>query len=141
MDARLEAFMAHVPIEELDGGVLSRPLEALLESVRIRWPGFPRADAAFCAYLGERFSDEGDLTKAIENRHAEDLYLAFHCLRGHAQAIQSLDAVLNEGVAVAVRRMDASDAFVEEVQQQVRVKLLVPERGGSPRLSKYRGSG
>jgi RNA polymerase sigma-70 factor (ECF subfamily) len=72
--------------------------------------------------------------------HAADLALARAAAAGDAAAIRAVDDLLGE-VAPAVRRIDASAGFVDEVRQALRVRLLVGEGGEPPRIAGYGGRG
>jgi len=74
-----------------------------------------------------------------EIQHAADLALARACLGGDAAALGQLDRLLAEAATAALRAIDPSPAFADDVIQQVRVKLLVGD--GAPRLATYAGRG
>jgi RNA polymerase sigma-70 factor (ECF subfamily) len=67
-----------------------------------------------------------------------DLYLAAACAEGDAAAIQHFEKAVLSKVGVTVRRVDDSEAFVDEVRQELRVHLLL---GGDrkPRVGSYSG--
>lgn len=69
-----------------------------------------------------------------------DIALAWAAGRGDATALRQIDALVAE-IGPAVRRIDGSPAFVDEVSQAVRVRLLVAEPGAAPRIAGYRGRG
>ncbi|WP_375773472.1 sigma-70 family RNA polymerase sigma factor [Archangium gephyra] len=73
--------------------------------------------------------------------HLADLYLAFAAARGHAAALRLLDERLLSGIEPAVRRVDSTPAFLDEVRQVLRLSLLVGTEDAPPRLMKYKGSG
>ncbi len=74
-----------------------------------------------------------------------DLALARACLDGSREALAALDRLLAAACVPALRPIDPSPAFADEVIQVLRVKLLVGGGGGSddagPRLSTYAGRG
>jgi RNA polymerase sigma-70 factor (ECF subfamily) len=81
-----------------------------------------------------------DAAPAVE--YVADLALARACLDGDADALARLDRLLAEASIAALRAMDPSPAFADDVIQQVRVKLLVGGAGDdSPRLATYAGRG
>ncbi len=69
--------------------------------------------------------------------HADDLRLASAAARGDAAALREVDALI-AAADPAVRRIDGAAAFVDEVRQAVRVRLLV---GAPPRIAAYAGRG
>ncbi len=73
--------------------------------------------------------------------HVEDLVLALACARGHAAAIRDFETRLLPQTRPPVARIDATRAFVDEVQQRVRTHLLVAEPPAQPRIATYAGRG
>ena len=67
-----------------------------------------------------------------------ELQLAQACARGEPAALRTLEQQYLPRVRVAVERIDSSPAFVDDVLQMVRQKLLV---GPSPRISEFAASG
>ena len=72
--------------------------------------------------------------------HAGDLALACGIVAGDAVALRRFETLCAGELAAAVRAIDASPAFVTEIAQRARVRLLVAE-GGPPRIASYRGAG
>ena len=74
--------------------------------------------------------------------HQGDLELARACLAGDERALAQLDRLLAEACTPALRTIDPSPAFADDVVQQVRVRLLMgtPE-DRAPRLASYAGRG
>lgn len=77
-------------------------------------------------------------TEGLENVRAADLYLATACLAGDTAALAALDEHVISRIDKAVSGIDSSRAFLDEVQQLVRERLLV---GNAPRLAEYSGKG
>lgn len=71
--------------------------------------------------------------------HADDVRLAQAAARGEAAAVRAVDALLAD--LPAVRRIDGSAAFLDEVRQRARVRLLVAGAGGPARIAAYEGRG
>jgi RNA polymerase sigma-70 factor (ECF subfamily) len=71
--------------------------------------------------------------------HEEDLRLAWAAACGEASALRWIEALLAE-LGPAVRRVDPSPAFADEVRQATRVRLLVGD-GSAPRIAGYGGRG
>lgn len=96
---------------------------------------FPSVDASgFAAHLAA-CREAGALAE-----NTADLMLAWAAGRGDATALRRVDALVAE-IGPAVRRIDGSPEFVDEVSQAVRVRLLVAEPGAAPRIAGYRGRG
>src|SRR5262249_22201456 len=60
---------------------------------------------------------------------------------GDAAAVRHLEEQFFAGVGATVRRVDGSPAFVDEVRQELRVRLLLPRSGEPPRIADYSGRG
>jgi RNA polymerase sigma-70 factor (ECF subfamily) len=71
----------------------------------------------------------------------EDLYLALGALHEDRSALETLERTVLTPVERAVRRVDSSDAFVDEVMQLTRMRLLVGDTVHGPRLNDYVGKG
>ncbi len=110
-------------------------LEAALAEAKAAWPGLGVADADFVAYLAAR----AESPEALANARVADLYLACGCARGDAAALARFEPYLTE-VDAAFARVRAPIGL-DEAKQQVRMKLLVAEGEGPPRITLYRGEG
>jgi len=74
--------------------------------------------------------------------HAADLALAFCVGRGDPVAARRFEAHVAGELAAAARAIDHDPAFVDEVCQRTRVRLVVGAGGGAaPRIASYRGAG
>lgn len=106
-------------------------LQELLRRGRARWPQIELPPEDFAAALGP---------SAAPELHAEDLYLAVACARSVPGAVEAFEREFlgASSLAAAVRRIDPSPAFLDEVRQAVREKLFVPPPG---RIAAYKGSG
>jgi RNA polymerase sigma-70 factor (ECF subfamily) len=92
------------------------------------------------AHWAGRLGEAEDLSRALEQLHLPDLYLAFGCAERDDAAMRALDKVLNT-VAGAIRSVDASPNFVDEILQRLRTRVLVSEEGRPPRILDYAGRG
>jgi RNA polymerase sigma-70 factor (ECF subfamily) len=109
--------------------------EGWLQAAREAWPDIRLEPTVFAAHLARHSApDERDGGPSFV--HAADLYLACACAYGVKEAIAAFDRTLGEDVARAVRRVDGSPAFADEVAQVVRAKLLV---GDAPKIAEYAG--
>jgi RNA polymerase sigma-70 factor (ECF subfamily) len=113
-------------------------VDRLWEAGRALHPSVRLSLARFTELVQARASSEDP--PMVE--HAGDLLLACASLDGEPGALRLLDDSLRQ-VAPAVRQIDGSTAFVDEVLQQVRDRLLLGEgQGGArPRLHDYAGRG
>ena len=107
------------------------------ESVRAAVVGCPRVsvDDAL-AHVGAAIADGAAVA------HAADLALAFAVGRGDPVAVRRFEDLVAGEIAAAVRAIDRDPAFVDEVGQQVRVRIVVGDGGpAGPRITGYRGAG
>src|SRR5258706_5552685 len=114
---------------DVDRGLLRRAMAEASAS----WPGLGGSPEIFEAYVAERLVAPGDL-----ELHGRELYLAFACSCGNALAIRILDEEYLARSERAVARVDGARAFLDEVKQALRIRLLV---GPPPRIGQYAGTG
>ena len=115
-------------------------LAGQLASAEERWPDVSVDRKRFVAHWATQLARAGDVGTAIDQLHLSDLYLAFACAEGDAGALRSFGTMLLS-VAGAVRSVDASPSFVDEILQRLRTRVLVPEDGRQPRILDYAGRG
>ena len=99
-------------------------------------PGHCRRHARFSAYLGEKVSGSKDLGTSLEELHVSDLYLAWACEKGDETALAIFDGEYLPRVRALTRGTDPA-----ELEQLVRVRLLIAEPGAAPRIRQYSGRG
>ena len=76
-----------------------------------------------------------------EGQYDDDLAFALACASGDRAAIERLESELIEAVPKALVRLKPDARFVDEVRQQLRLKLLVAEPGVRPKILEYQGRG
>ncbi|MGZ6133850.1 MAG: sigma-70 family RNA polymerase sigma factor [Myxococcaceae bacterium] len=140
--AHADVFWSTLPRSRhvADRAVLEGRLAAQLAEARDSWPRLGVDPRRFVAHLAGRLGEAEDLSRALEQLHLPDLYLAFGCAERDDAAVRALDKVLNT-VAGAIRSVDASPNFVDEILQRLRTRVLVSEEGRSPRILDYAGRG
>jgi RNA polymerase sigma-70 factor (ECF subfamily) len=109
---------------------------AAVGAARDAWPGVGVDAERFAAHAEARRREGG---AAIE--HLGDLYLAFAAAEGDPVALRRFDERVLSGIEPALRGVDASPTFVDEIKQLVRVRLLVGTGGEPARITAYRGGG
>jgi RNA polymerase sigma-70 factor, ECF subfamily len=67
--------------------------------------------------------------------------LAQACARGEPDALATLEKLYWPRVRVVIERVDARPAFVDDVLQQLRQKLLVADAARAPRIAEFAGTG
>jgi len=137
-----EAFWAAFgPTHKMpDRAAIEARLEAQLNTARNRFPAVQIDGAAFAAHWAEQLARTADPQAALEQLHVSDLYLAFACASGEVNALRAFAAQL-ASAGSAVRGVDASPAFVDEVLQRLQTRVLVAEAGSAPRILEYAGRG
>ncbi len=134
-----QALDAILPNRATDPVALDGVAAAVTAQVTARWPAW-LDPATFAAYLAQRIEPTADPIAELAEIHAVDLYLACACARGEPAAHAALERDYLIALPGAVRTIDGSSDFVDEVVQLVRHKLLVPD-AGPPRIEAYSGHG
>ncbi|RKH66524.1 sigma-70 family RNA polymerase sigma factor [Corallococcus sp. AB049A] len=125
---------------EQEAGLLP-VLTSILERCEAAWPGVRLEPGAFVAHLALHTPSGEPPAQAVSSLQAEDLYLALAAVEGQRAAMDALESAVLVPAGRAVRRVEDSDAFVDEVLQLTRLRLLVEEGGRAPRLTEYAGRG
>jgi RNA polymerase sigma-70 factor (ECF subfamily) len=102
------------------------------QQARARWPSVVFDQDGFARRILELQIDESRLTA-----HGLDLYLVSAVLNSDRAALRAFDSILASVVGVA-GRIDGSRSFIDDVGQELRVKLLT---GREPKLRDYGGFG
>src|SRR5258706_16018167 len=98
------------------------------------WIAEPELAAFFASKVAQAEAGGPDL-------NAGDLYLAFACMRGNADAIGAFEREHLSRVGEFVASMRLPPATIDELKQRVRERLLVPDRAGVTRMASYSGRG
>ncbi|MBX3155430.1 MAG: transcriptional regulator [Deltaproteobacteria bacterium] len=128
-------------LAEYDG--LERALAALVDAGTARLPHNPVPDDVFVERIADALlTGEGAVTVAqLERIQGADLYLACALAAKDARAVEVSEAELMTAVRQSAGRVDSTRAFVDEVSQRVRDRLLVGDGTSPPAITQYRGSG
>ncbi len=124
-----------------DPASLDAALASALDAGRAAWPEVALDPLDFVAHLAARLPDAPDLAAAIGDLHAADLYLACACSRGEPRALAGFDEQFLAAVGRSWRTRHRLADFADEVRQALRVRLLVSDGGGPPRIAGYSGRG
>jgi len=111
-----------------------------LAEAKGRWPEVTVDPRRFVTHWAAQLARASDVGAAIEQLHLADLYLAFGCAEGDTCALRSFGTLLSS-VAGAVRSVDGTPSFVDEILQRLRTRVLVPDDGKTPRILDYAGRG
>lgn len=103
------------------------------------WPDITieGGEAAFLQYVESR-RHPGAILSSL---HAEDLYLTYACAHGCEAALRAFDRRYLSQVDHFVPPGDRSPAFLDELRQVLRDKLLVGRDGAPPKIAGYSGRG
>jgi RNA polymerase sigma-70 factor (ECF subfamily) len=117
------------------------PFARFCAAAELAWPHLPQPRARFLADLHEKLTRAGHGPEGLEQLCPEELYLAAACRHGDAAALQVFEKRYLENTRRALHRLGLVEDQIREVHQLVRVKLLLPQGDGAPRLWEYAGSG
>jgi len=127
-----------------DDGFGAQKLERLLceqlDNARQKWPRLDHDDIGFGRYLADRLPHRQPVHEAICAIATDDLYLAFGCYKGDASALAAFEKTFLSAVGTFIVRIDTAPAFVDEVRQALRERLLA-RTSGEPGISAYSGRG
>lgn len=118
---------------------LTCALESALHTARAAWPSLDIAPDAFVPYLAQR-AESADVA-ALHALHVADLYLCCGCSLGDSRALQAFEDRLLPQAAIALARAGVSPELRDDVLQQVRVRLFVPDAHGKIHILGYSGRG
>ena len=125
-----------------EGAALDALLDGVVARGEARLPHTPVTRETFVDRIGEVLASlDGPVDAAmVERLHAADLYLACALAARDTRAIAVSEAELVPAARQAAARIDGASAFVDEVTQRARDRLLVGD--GTPgAISGYRGTG
>jgi RNA polymerase sigma-70 factor len=124
-------------MDELAGAV-----QSAWEAGRARWSSLPPLSLdEFAAHVALHAPPGDERLAHVRALKAEDLYLASACLARLPGAAEALDRHYLSSVPAFIAHVDASRAFVDEVTQLLRERLLVPKGDARPRIADYTGRG
>lgn len=127
-----------------DPAALERLLGEAWEQGREAWPGLALPAPLFIQHIAERLGEPADwpaFEQSLRGLCITDLYLACACLNEVGDALRRFDKAIIQRVPAFVSNLRLPPSFVEDVQQEVRRKLLVGEGERQPGLSAYAGRG
>lgn len=110
-------------------------------SARKTWPGVNLDESLFLRYLAERLPEGQPVEESLPGICIEDLYLACACVQGDRPGLEAFERAQLHSATRALSRIGHPKAFVDEVVQTVRQRLVLPPPGESPKISQYAGRG
>ena len=122
---------------------LAKALEEALRTGETAAPGVVLSAVDFARHLARALGAPSAVTAADELRLVVvgDLYLTCACGAGNVRAIARVERAILSKVGAFIGHIDASPAFVDEVRQGLREKLLVSTGERSATILDYRGRG
>jgi RNA polymerase sigma-70 factor (ECF subfamily) len=114
-------------------------LERFHERAAAHWPSLALEPSVFLADVARRIPLGCDPTASLGQLQWEDLYLVCACLRGEARALARFRWKYAAGIRSTIRGQGVPPSEVEDVEQVVFERLLVPSPDQTPRLDQYRG--
>lgn len=114
-----------------DDHPVSESLSTILEAGQRKYPGVSVAEPVLAAALA-RVAPASDWSQLV----VEDVFLVAACLEGNSAALAVLEQLISRLCALA-----AKGAEVVELEQRVRLSLLVKTETTAPKLTQYAGRG
>jgi RNA polymerase sigma-70 factor (ECF subfamily) len=114
--------------------VTSDPIARAAAAARARWPEIALRDEDFARHLRT-----AGVSGAFTSERGEELFLAAACAAAEPGALRALerDYLASMGAYVGAR-FHVTDAFLDELRQAVRLRLIFDR---PPRITGYRGTG
>ena len=117
---------------------MSAPIDSeLLAAARSAWPDVALDATVFAAFLAAAAAATADALAPAE-LDLPALYLGCACVQGEPHALAAFEAKYLSEVPRFVARITSDTAIVDDVKQQLRIKLFVAETGGVPKIALYR---
>jgi RNA polymerase sigma-70 factor (ECF subfamily) len=141
-DAERLAAIFHAASPDPHGvGDLGNRLAAMLAAARQEHPRIPLDPAVFVRHLARHRPGDLPLDEWLGAVRAGDLFLACASAEGVPTAIAALDEQYREQVGSFLGSLRPTAAFIEDVAQAVRERVLVGAEGSPPRIVEYGGRG
>ncbi len=119
---------------------LANALREVERQVDEAWDGAAPHKEGFGAELA-RCLDPGADPAGVENLAVVDLHLAFSARLGDAGAMGRFESQVIATLNRVIGRVDASDAFIDEIKQRLRTKLFVSDGTSPAKIAHYTGQG
>jgi RNA polymerase sigma-70 factor (ECF subfamily) len=114
--------------------VTSPPLARAAAAARVRWPEIAFSDEDFARHL-----QAAAVSDSVTAERGEELFLAAACAAAEPGALRALERDYLAGLGAYVgARFHVTDAFLDELRQAVRLRLIFDR---PPRITGYRGTG
>jgi RNA polymerase sigma-70 factor (ECF subfamily) len=122
-------------------GELGGRLAALHARGRAAFPGVELGEEAFVRHLARSAAGGSEGPVALETLAIEDLYLARACVEGVAGAVAAFEARCLGPMRAALATFGKIASEREDIEQLVRMTVLVGRPGVEPKIANYLGRG
>lgn len=116
-------------------------IEQMWHDARAACPGVDVALDPFAAFVERHLAPLADPDQVLPSLFGADLYLACACAGGDPAALRFFEDQVLPQADAALRRVDASPTFADEVRQILRQKLFVGDGEALPKIGDYAGRG
>jgi RNA polymerase sigma-70 factor (ECF subfamily) len=120
---------------------LEAALVSAVERAREEWPSLPVDVVAWARHLAAHAPEQIGAEVWLSSAPVADLYVAFACASGDAEAMAVLERRCFGGVRAALASAGIAPSDVEEVLGVLRARLFVGSGGTPPRIATYSGRG
>jgi RNA polymerase sigma-70 factor (ECF subfamily) len=129
-----EAAAAAPSVDALAGA-----LHDALAAARAEWPALDVDPEEFVVYLAQRVGTAD--AEVLRTLRSADLYLCCGCALGDPRALRAFEDQLLPEAAAALARAGIAPELRDEVLQQLRMRLFIPDAEGKARIVGYSGKG
>jgi len=120
---------------------LEAALVTAVERARAEWPSLSVDVLAWARHLAAHAPEQLEAEVWLSTAPVADLYLAFACASGDAEAMAALERRHFGEVRAALASTGVVPSDVEDVLELLRARLFVGSGGASPRIVTYCGRG
>jgi RNA polymerase sigma-70 factor (ECF subfamily) len=121
---------------------LDAAVAAAIAEARARWPELAAPpDDVLVEALAGRVEGEEDLARAVTRLALPDLYLVVAALHGDRGALAAFERLVRSETTRVIARLGTGAPAVEDVVQELLLKLLVPVGDATAKLVAYGGHG
>lgn len=130
---------ASAPCEAGPDDAIGGALRDALDAAQRQWPALDLDPEEFVIYLAQRAGAVDAV--GLRGLHASDLYLCCGCALGDPRSLRAFEEHLVPEAAAALGRAGVAIELRDEVLQQLRMRLFVPDAEGRARILDYSGRG
>ncbi len=128
-----------VPMSMVESASLESALASLCAFAEQAWPLLQMSRERFVICLAQDHSSESILAMKVELAPA--IFLGHACAAGDQEALRAFDAEYIGRIPRMLSHMKLSPSALDEIAQQVRLKLLVGSETAPPKIASYAGRG